>query len=230
MTYIPFMKLPLLLILLIFSLKTTPQSLREQLLKQDSNWKDIQLIPCKCDPDLFIALLITEPHWWEEIKIVKFKKGRIVWTAKFDTVPSSQAILSARQISLKGIPYPLFEVFDHTHQGNGYYYLYELRGKRAVEVAQTRAVDWSMDGSVDFDHHPDCSIIFKNDTLTPIYKDINNDGYTDIILKGTIQIVAADWKTILKQYPAQKVFIYNKREKRFTEDLKKRKGFLPEDD
>lgn len=224
------MKLPLLLILLFFSLKTHPQSLHRQLLKQDSNLKDIRLIPCKCDPDLFIALLITELHWWEEIKIVKFKKGRIVWTAEFDTIPSSQAILSARQISLKGITYPLFEVFDHTHQGNGYYYLYELRGKKAVEVAQTRAVDWGMDGSLDFGTHSECSITFKNDSLTPIYKDVNKDGYTDIILKGTIQIVADDWKTILKQYPAQKVFVYNKEKKRFIEDLKKRKGFGPDDD
>lgn len=117
MAYIPFMKLPLILILILFSPKTTPQSLRQQLLKQDSNLKDVKLTPCKCDPDLFIALLITELHWWEEVKIVKFKKGRILWTAEFDTVPSSQAILSARQLSLKGIPHPLFEVFDHTHRG-----------------------------------------------------------------------------------------------------------------
>jgi hypothetical protein len=200
------------------------------LLRQDSRMKDVTIIKCNTDPNLFITILVREKDWWEDIQVVNFSNGHILWTAKFDTLPSSQSILSARQISLKGIALPLIEVFDVTHQGNGYYYLYELKGKQARLITQTRAVDWNFDEGLEFNHKVDCSIIYKGGKLTPIYRDVNNDGITDIILKGTIQIFESDWKTKLKEYPAQKVLVYNITKKRFIEDLKQRKGFDKDDD
>ena len=224
-----FMKSLLLITLTVFCLTTDSQTLRQELLRQDSTLKDVTIIKCNVDPNLFITILVREKDWWEDLQVVNFSNGHIQWVASFDTVPSSQSIYTARQISLKGIAFPLIEVFDVTHQGNGYYYLYELKGKHAKLITQTRAVDWNFDGGLEYNHKY-CSIIYKNGTLTPTYKDMNNDGYTDIILKGTIQIYDDDWKTMLKQYPAQKVLYYNKSKNKFVEDLKRRKGFKMDDD
>lgn len=104
-----------------------------------------------------------------------------------------------------------------------------VKGKQARLVIQTRAVDWNFDGGLEYNHKY-CSIIYKNGKLTPIYKDINNDGYTDIVLQGTIQVFDNDWKNIIKQYPAKKVLLYNKSQNRFIEDLKQRTGFKEDDD
>lgn len=206
------------------------QRLKKILLQQDSSLKDVIVTKCKADPHLYITILVREKDWWEDLKLIKFEKGSILWTAKFDILPSSQSIHSARQIYLKGIAFPLIEVYDVTHQGNGYYYLYQLRGKQAQLIAQTRAVDWNFDEGFDFNKKPNCSITYKNGQLTPTYKDVNNDGIADIVLKGTIQIFDRDWKTKLKEYPAQKVLVYNKSTNQFIEDLKKRKGFKKDDD
>lgn len=131
---------------------------------------------------------------------------------------------------LEGMHFPLFEIFDHTHQGNGFYYLYKLDGKKLTKIAETRAVDRCFDGNLTIGHRYECSIVYKNDQLIPIYKDLNNDGYADVILKGTIQIFAEDDKTLLRQYPAQKVLLYNHSKGRFIEDLTQRKGFNRDDD
>jgi hypothetical protein len=216
--------------LTLFCFEGNSQTLRQTLLRQDSSLKDVIVIKCKTKADLFITILVKQKDWWEDIELVSFSKGHILWTAKFDTLPSSQSILSARQISLKGISLPLIEVFDVTHQGNGYYYLYEIKGKHARLITQTRAVDWNFEEALEFNHKFNCSIIYKGGKLTPFYRDVNNDGITDIILKGTIQIFESDWKTKLKEYPAQKVLIFNKAKKKFVEDLRQRKGFDKDDD
>ena len=211
------MKSLLIITLTIFCFTANSQTLRQVFLRHDSNLTDVTVIKCNADPNLFITILVREKDWWEDIQVVNFSNGHILWTAKFDTLPSSQSILSARQISLKGIELPLIEVFDVTHQGNGYYYLYELKGKQARLITQTRAVDWNFDMGLEFKHKFDCSIIYKGGKLTPIYKDVNNDGVTDMILKGTIQIFESDWKTKLKEYSAQKVLVYSMTKKKFIE-------------
>jgi hypothetical protein len=221
------------LLLLFFSLQilnATSQTLRHQILSQDSALRDVKIARCKCNPNLYLAILITEVHWWEQFELINFKNGHIQWKAYIDTLNTGQAILSARQISLKGLPFPLFEIFDHTHRWNGFYYLYRLDGKKLKKIAETRAVDCCFDGDLIIGHHYECSIVYKNDHLTPIYQDLNNDGYVDVILKGTIQIFAEDDKTLLRQYPAQKVLIYNNSKGRFIEDLTQRKGFKQDDD
>jgi hypothetical protein len=216
--------------LTLFCFEANSQTLKQTLLRQDSSLEDVIVIKCKAKADLFITILAKQTDWWEDIKVVNYSNGYILWTAKFDTLPSSQSILSARQISLKGIGQPLIEVFDETHIGNGFYYLYEIKGKQVNLLTKTRAVDWSFDGALEFNHKFDYSIVYKGGKLTPIYRDVNNDGITDIILKGTIQIVESDEKTKLKEYPAQKVLVFNKVKNKFVEDLKQRKGFKKDDD
>ena len=49
---------------------------------------------------------------------------------------------------------------------------------RARLLLQTRAVDRHMDGAEEIGGSAGCSLVYKNDTLTPSYTDINKDGYT----------------------------------------------------
>jgi hypothetical protein len=92
----------------------------------------------------------------------------------------------------------------------------------------TRAVDENSDGSVEINGQY-YDKIFKGAILKPTYKDLNQDGISDVRLTGTIQI-CLDEEHIYKQYPGQKVFIYSKEKKKFVEDLKQRKGFKKDDD
>ena len=214
----------------LLSVESYSQTLKQILLNKNPDIKDVEITKCKASQDLFIAILIREEDWWEDIAIVKFSNGKMRWLASFDTLPSSQSILSAKQISLKGIHNPVFEVFDVTHQGNGYYYLYELKGQNAKLLIQTRGVDRNFENSTEFKHNVDCSIIYKNDQLTPTYKDINKDGIDDVILKGVVQVFASDQNTKLAEYSVQKVFIYDRIFNKYIEDMKQRKGFSKDDD
>ena len=205
------------------------QSLRQVLLHADSHLQNVRIKPCKVSPELFIAVLVTENHWWETIRIVRFKNHQIVWQASIDSLPGGQSIYAARQISLAGFPDPFIEVFDMTHMGNGFYYLYSLHGSHARLMLQTRAVDRNMDGAEQVGDSMGCSQVYKNDSLTPSYTDINHDGYADIRLTGTVLTFAQDDKTLLRQWRAQKVFLYSKKQQRFIEDVSRRRGFMKMD-
>ena len=224
------MKLPAIIILILLSISTCGQSLRLQLLKKDTSLKDAKIIKFKDDTTLCIAILIIEQHWWEGLSVIKFNKCHIVWTAKFDTPPSAQSILSARQIILKGIPNPVVEVFDKSHMGNGDYYLYELEGKSMRLLVSTRAVDFCYDSETEMPNTLQFySRVFKGGQLKPRYIDINKDGVADIKLNGIIQIFDDSGK-LVREYYAQKIFLYNKTKNKFIEDLKQRKGFRVSDD
>jgi hypothetical protein len=205
------------------------QTLRQCLLRTDSHLHDVRIIPCKASPELFIAILVTENHWWETISFVRFKNHQIVWQATIDTLPGAQSIYAARQIFLAGFPDPMIEVFDITHMGNGFYYLYRLHDRHARLLLQARAVDRNMDGAEQVGDSMGCSQVYKNNSLTPSYTDINKDGYADIRLTGAMQTYAQDDKTLLRQWPVQRVFFYNKKQHRFIEDPRLRLGFLEGD-
>lgn len=113
--------------------------------------------------------------------------------------------------------------------GNGFYYLYELQGKNMKLKACTRAVDINRDGGYKLKGDwRDLDRIFKNDTLTVRYHDVNNDGIDDIELTGYIEILY-DEKTV-QSFPVRKVLVFNKQKKTYVEDRTKRKGFDEDDD
>ena len=221
------MKLTTLILLTLISFNASSQTLRQVLLKQYPKLEAIQIISCKSEPDLFIIILVRQDDWWEDIRVVKFKNGKILHTLKFDTLPTSPAILSARQISLIGFYNPLIEVFDITHNGNGFYYLYELQGQKLKLIASTIAVDYHDDGSLEIENHKYCSRLFKDGKLKPTYLDINKDGIVDIKLTGEIEITGNNYST---KYFAKKVLKYDKIKRKFVEDLKLREGFKKDDE
>jgi hypothetical protein len=200
------------------------QSLRQILMQADNTLRNVRIIPCQGSPELFIAVLVTEDHWWETISFIRFKNHQIISRATIDKLPEAQSIYAAREIFLKGFRDPMIEVFDITHMGNGFYYLYRLHGSRASLLLQTFAVDRNRDGAEHFGDSLECSRVFKHDRLTPSYKDLNNDGYADIRLTGIAQLYAQDDKTLLRQWPVQKVFLYDTIRRRFIEEHRKRIG------
>jgi hypothetical protein len=56
MKWLPFTSVVLL------AVSGSAQSLRQILLRADSNLKDVRIIPCKASPELFIAILAAENH------------------------------------------------------------------------------------------------------------------------------------------------------------------------
>jgi hypothetical protein len=211
----------LFVLLMLIATTINAQTLKQQLLQQDTTLVDTKIIECKDDSSLFVVILVYQPNWWEDICVLKFQNQKIIWTAKFDTLPTAQSIRSARQIALKGNPNLVIEIFDQTHAGNGSYYLYELIGRKLTLIAQTNAVDKHKDGFTGIQRN---STIFKNEQLKPIYADVNKDGFNDVVLKGTIQIINDD-DVVLQQHKCQKVLLYDKKEKLFIENTKLRKGF-----
>jgi hypothetical protein len=111
-----------------------------------------------------------------------------------------------------------------THMGNGFYYLYRLHGSKAQLMLSTRAVDRNMDECEHVGNYRGCSLVFKNDSLTPSYKDLNHDGYADVRLTGVGQLYAEDEKTLLRQWRVQKVFLYDQKKRRFIENRRLRAG------
>jgi hypothetical protein len=213
----------------LMGMSSPAQSLRQVLLRANSQLQNVRIIPCKASPELFIAILVEENHWWETSRIVRFKNHQIVWQASIDTLPEGQSIYTARQISLTGFPDLFIEVFDMTHMGNGFYYLYSLHGSHARLMLQTRAVDRNMDGAEQVGDSVGCSQVYKNDSLTSSYTDLNHDGYADIHLTGVVLTYAQDDKTLLRQCPIQKVFLYNKKRHRFIEDPRRGLGLFEPD-
>ena len=204
------------------------QNLRNQLMKQYSLIKNVRLFQLKSTKNMFVAISAFNKGWDEELKIIGVEKQKLSWVAALDTPISGGAIISAKQVSIYGFSQPPVEVYNESHQGNGFYYLYAIKGKSANCVANTRAVNNNYDGNYRIGNNF-CDRVFKNGKLSVQYQDVNNDGFTDIILTGTIIICLDDTK-IIKQLPARKVLVYDKHTGRFMEDLKQRQGFKKDDE
>ncbi|MFT3701763.1 MAG: hypothetical protein QM802_05310 [Agriterribacter sp.] len=222
------MRITITLIALSTTLTISAQSLNDYFKKQDSLVKEIQIFKSKNDPSILAVIAATEPDWWETLAIVKVKSDNILWQASFDSLPGEQSIRSVKQIKLNGFTGLFFQVYGQTHMGNGFYYLYQLQGKKMILKACTRAVDRHQDGSYKINGDwREYDRIFTNDTLTVHYQDVNGDGYDDIKLTGYIEIRYDEKK--VKSFSGQKVLVFNKQKNTFIEDRTQRRGFEKDD-
>jgi hypothetical protein len=205
----------------------------ETLLLGDPDLKRIELSAVVSQPDrlwaepvdaprLYVARCDTEPRWWGYFCVVAVEDGRLVWTAspQGDDEPGEQSIDAARGFILPGFEHPLVEVFGTTHMGNGNYYLYQLDpAARSLRLLlKTRA----------FDSHVGDGEAFKNRRLHPRYEDVSDDGRVDVVLEGTIEEYEEDdfdRDHLIRSRPCRKVFVWDAREQRFSEDVARRVGF-----
>ena len=100
--------------------------------------------------------------------------------------------------------------------GNGSYYLYELNGRELRLLLATRGVD----------QHADLNLIQGNH-LEVDYRDLNADGHVDIEFTGTVEEYSDDVQLERppRTYPCRKVYVWNPRLNRFTQDKSQRRGF-----
>jgi hypothetical protein len=217
------------LVSFLTNLTISAQSLKNDFKKKDSLIKEVQVFKSKDDPFIVAVIAVTAPDWWETLSVLKLKNNKILWQASFDSMPVEQSIRSVKQIKLHGLQNLFFQVYGQTHMGNGFYYLYELQGRKMVLKASTRAVDRNRDGGYKIKGDwREYDRVFTNDTLTVRYRDVNNDGIEDIELSGQMEVLYNEKK--VKSFPVRKVLVYNKRKTMFVEDEKWRKGFEKDDD
>lgn len=143
---------------------------------------------------IFYAVIGWQKDWREDLKIGKLQNDKIVWL-DITNRPNEQSILSAKFVSLKGITDPVLEVYGETHMGNGDIYLYRVGENEASLLFNTSAVDehneylWRPGGYPEYGHYSTCGEVYKGGRLTADYKDLNNDGVSDIILSGKTEVI-----------------------------------------
>ncbi len=126
-------------------------------------------------------------------------------------------------------------VYSASHMGNGNLELIRLDTIPERKVGE--APDYELYA---VDHHFEeiekgagkfLSSIFENGTLTPEYKDVNNDGNTDIVLNGVIQEYENSKDTepqLTKEEKVCEIYLFNSNDKTFTlqseNDLREKKA------
>ncbi|EMJ94008.1 hypothetical protein LEP1GSC198_3280 [Leptospira kirschneri str. JB] len=147
--------------LILFSISWTSiaaKSLKQLLLADNEEYEDAKIILCKDIPDLFITILIRssppkqgdipEQDYWETLKVVRYKKNKIISNVLFfdsENLNSRESITfteihSARQLRLPGFTNPLLEVLG-SRDGNHFYYLYEIENNKAKLLLETQTDD-----------------------------------------------------------------------------------------
>ena len=126
-------------------------------------------------------------------------------------------------------------VYSASHMGNGSLELMELESipERKVGEApdyELYAIDNHFEGVEGKTGKP-TSKVFHNGMLTPEYKDVNNDGNTDVVLNGVVEEYEYNKETskeeLQKSEKVCEVYLFNPKDKTFTlqsdNDLREKK-------
>lgn len=184
--------------------------------------------PCSllvCDLDSCLLRLKTlEKDWWEELIFLDYRTDSVEYA-----VPTTgQSIESFAFVNLGQESASFFEVYDMTHQGNGYYYLYEYNGDSLKQYLKLRAVDRNYDC---LGVTSDTSFIIQGGKLKAHYADLNDDGYTDIEFTGAAYLVVGDIPeddspgNIVESYELYRCFMWDTELDEYYELLDQMKGF-----
>jgi hypothetical protein len=169
-------------------------------LQNSANW---QLVSNE-EQGLVIAIEIIEENWWENLHIGKIENNQITWL-EIIKLPTAQSIRSARFVNLKGFKEPLIEIYDQTHQGNGAIYLYQVSGEKVSLLAESKAVDLHLDYRFNANNFAkqgyfNCGQVFEAGQLTSNYQEVDQDGFADLVLTGTLITKCFDQTKINGKY------------------------------
>ncbi len=139
--------------------------------------KCIEWTPIPDSPGMVLARCDSIPSWEGFFAVYGVRGGRVEWQASCDHEPEDQFVRKVRAITLKGFQGPIIEVYGETHCGNGSLCLYALRGRALTRIFKTRAVD----------ENDSDSLVLEHAVLSPEYRDVNADGYDDIVLSGVLR-------------------------------------------
>lgn len=194
------------------------EQVRRALYFLDPEVKNVEIIAHPSGVPLYLAIWAQEPDWWEGVTVVGLS-GREMWAA--DTPGVGPIIRQARWITLKGIDYPVIEVFATTHQGNGILFLLELRGMKLVTLLETGAWDHGEGVCLPLDNGEPLSSYVMRWQMSPDYTDLDGDGYFDITLTGSVEGVGPDPED---QWVYKTVFYFDPATHQFVEDPQQRAG------
>lgn len=199
---------------------TKRQTSIDTIKQQDS----IKIIKSPYTDTVLLKVKVYEKDWWEDIYLVLNDRK----TTHLPVALTSQSVLSAKFVDLKVHNSIFFEVYEITHQGNGYYNLFEFKNGLLKNILNIRAVDRNQEG---YGVTADSAFIFKDDVLISEYLDLNGDGYQDIRFKGIGYVICGDMitdeeKLTLKDpILLERQFLWDNQTHKFVELIKKRKGF-----
>ncbi|MFA6424017.1 MAG: hypothetical protein WCV83_01735 [Candidatus Magasanikbacteria bacterium] len=202
-----------------FDVKMNDQIIKEQNQEIDG----IELSYSK-DKKYFLAQIEQEKDWWEKFGVGRLVKENIHWLTidkPLDGPFGEQAILSAKFVDLKEFGNPLVEIYGLTHIGHGFLYIYEIKDDELNLLFKSPAVDFNPDtrwapGNYKKYGYGTCGEIFVGGKLASDYKDVNNDGISDIILSGTQEIICeseGDFAAIhefkVATIPVKRIFLWD---------------------
>lgn len=200
----------------------------------------VEITPYQENSPLFLAVIAWREDWWEKLEVGKNDKN-IIWL-KMDMPPTEQSIRSAKFLNLKGFNYPILEVYGETHMGHGNLYLYKVLDGKLSLIFKTPAVDyypeyvWNPENYKRYGYGT-CSRKYQNGQLYAKYDDINNDGKSDLVLEGKMNLSCeeeitenmAEFKDIqIAEIPVQKIFFWNEIRQTFLNcDLTSYESYYP---
>ena len=165
----------------------------------------VEITPIAEHPGLFAARCDFESDWWGFFGVYHLTDGRVDWQAGTTDEPDEQSIHRVRTLRLPNVGGPVIEVLGKTHRGNGYLYLYELRGRQLSLLLKTRAVDFHVsDGET-----------FRDGHLAPEYRDVNGDGEIDLVLSGELEAWDEDREIVIESHPYRHIALWDSALKRF---------------
>ena len=173
----------------------------------------VEAFPIPGHSDRFVAICDYQREWNGFFGVYHISGNHVQWQAQIDAEPDEQSIDSVRSLLLPGFKLPIVEVFGMTHRGNGNLYLYELKDRQLRLLLTTKAVE----GNAGL-------FMFQGGRLTPEYRDLNGDGYADLILEGIEEEWDEKGKNLIHREPLRQVFLWDPTMDRFSEDVSSREG------
>ena len=195
----------------------------------------IQDVEVKYDwrnPSLFLATIVNQTDWWEQIHMGRYENGRIKWLS-IEEEPTEQSILQAKFLRLKDFSDPILEIYGETHAGHGAFYVYAVKDDSLELLLRSSAVDinqdirWAPDNASKFGYG-NCGEVYRDGRLFSSYRDVNGDDVTDVVLSGTEEKVCEEIKDInskplefdeikVAESKIEKTFIWDKIKRNYSE-------------
>jgi hypothetical protein len=164
---------------------------------------------------LCAAIIDYLREWSGTFGVYHVSDGVVDWQAGVKEEPVEQSIHRIRCFKWRALQGPVIEVLGITHMGNGYLYLYELRGRQLELLLRTPAVD--------FNANPDR---FRNGVLEITYDSSRSSLLPDVVLAGAIEVLAEQEEKVLRSFPCQRRFSWDPSLRQYREELSQRVGFL----
>lgn len=158
----------------------------------------LSLIICSCtspEPDV-ISALNFENYGYNGNRVIVLREGRIVTV--LEPISHQGLVDGVKQIDLNIGKNPFLQAFHSSHQGNGVFAIYESYHNGGLICLL------AIHGH---DSHKD-EMTFKNGHVDADYLDINDDGYTDIVITGEV-LHWDEGDNITRTTPIKRIFVWN---------------------